>query len=184
MLYETRALHQFVRPVEHRARVRGDVRLALRAVDDDGLDLFEILDRQLHDRREARAAEAHHAAFAHGVEKILHGVELGRLQLRIRLLLAVGSNDDGLHEPSAGADLLADLFDRAGNTCVDRCGDEPACLADQLPDPDALAGLYHRNSRRADVHGHRNLDRLRDGQAQRGQLRRILAVRHVYAVDV
>ena len=48
MLYETRALHQFVRPVEHRARVRGDIRLALRAVDDDGLDLLEILDRQLH----------------------------------------------------------------------------------------------------------------------------------------
>ena len=79
MLYETRALHQFVRPVEHRARVRGDIRLTLRAVDDDRPYLLEILDRQLHDRREARAAKADHAACTHSVQKLLHGVKLGRL---------------------------------------------------------------------------------------------------------
>ena len=78
VLHETRALHQLLRPVEHRARVRGDIRLALRAVDDHGLDLLQILNGQLDDRREACAAEADHAAFAHGVQKILHGVELGR----------------------------------------------------------------------------------------------------------
>ena len=79
MLHEPRTLHQLVRTVEHRAGVGGDIRLALRAVDDDGLDLLEILDGQLHDRREARAAETHKAARADRVQKVLHGLELGRL---------------------------------------------------------------------------------------------------------
>ena len=184
MLHEPRTLHQLVRAVEHRAGVGGDIGLALRAVDDDGLDLLEILDGQLHDRREARAAEADHAAGADGVEKVLHRLELRGLELGIGFLLAVGGDDDGLHEPSAGADLLTDLLDRARDARVHGRGHEAAGFADQLADPDAVAGLDDRDGGRADVHGHRDLHRLGNGQAQRSQLRGVFAVRHVYAVDV
>ena len=79
LLQKPAARDHVKRVVDHRARVGGDIGLALRAVDDDALDLVQVLNRELHDRREARAAKAHKAARADRVQKILHGLELGRL---------------------------------------------------------------------------------------------------------
>ena len=146
------------------------------------IDLLEILDGQLDDGREARTAEADKAALTDGVEEILHGVELRRVKLLQKRLFAVGFDDDGLHQTSAGGDCLIDLFDGSGYAGVDGRGDEAAGLADELPDLDLVPGLDDRNGGRADVHGHRDLHRFRDGQAQRGQLRGIFAVRHMHAM--
>ena len=163
----------------YNAKLERQIRQALGSSE---MRLFSVIGN--HDRREARAAEADHAAGADGVEKVLHRLELRGLELGIGFLLAVGGDDDGLHEPSAGADLLADLLDRARDARVHGRGHEAAGFADQLADPDAVAGLDDRDGGRADVHGHRDLHRLGNGQAQRSQLRGVFAVRHVYAVDV
>ena len=74
LLQQPAARDHVKRVVDHRARIGGDVRLALGAVDDHAFDLVEILDRQLDDRREARAAQANQAAGAHGVQEVLHGI--------------------------------------------------------------------------------------------------------------
>ena len=79
LLQKPAARNHVERVVDHRARIGGNVGLALRAVDDDALDLVQVLNRELHNRREARAAETHKAARADRVQKVLHGLELGRL---------------------------------------------------------------------------------------------------------
>ena len=79
LLQKPTARNHVERVVDHRARIGGDIGLALRAVDDDALDLVQVLDREFHNRREARAAKAHKAARTDRVQKVLHGLELGRL---------------------------------------------------------------------------------------------------------
>ena len=170
--------------VQHRARVARHIRLTLGTVDDDALDLVEILDRQLHHRREARAAEAHKAAGPHGVEEILHRLELRRMQPLPALVESVGFNFDVLHRAAHRVRHVADLFDRARDARVDRRGDEAARLADELAGLDVVADLDDRSGRRADVHRHRDHDRLRQRQLCRLHGRRVLVPRNVDAMQI
>ena len=170
--------------VQHRARVARHIRLTLSTVDDDALDLVEILDRQLHHGREARAAESHKAAGPHGVEEILHRLELRRMQPFPSLVEAVGFNFDVLHRAAHRVRHVADLFDRARDARVDRRGDEAARLADELAGLDVVADLDDRSGRRADVHRHRDHDRLRQRQLCRLHGRRVLVPRNVDAMQI
>ena len=67
---------------------------------------------------------------------------------------------------------------------VDRRGDEAARLADELAGLDVVADLDDRSGRRADVHRHRDHNRLRQRQLCRLHGRRVLVPRNVDAMQI
>ena len=70
-----------------------DVRLALRAVDDQRVDLVQVFGGKLHRSGEACAAQAHQAAGPDRVHEGLHIGHLGRGDGGVFFLLAVGGDD-------------------------------------------------------------------------------------------
>ena len=125
--------------LQEAAVVRGDVGLALGAVDEEGVDLVQILGGQLHRRGEARAAQTHQAA---GPDGILEGLEIGDSRGRdgrVHRLLAVWDDDhSGLRRAVGGGDG-DDAVHCAGHAGVDVRGDKAARLAHHRAHKDLVA---------------------------------------------
>ena len=164
---ELDALQQLPRVLDHRAVVGGDVRLALGAVDDDGVDLAPAA-RDLERGRERRAAHADDAGLADDARDQL-GIGqrlLGRGGDGIRRgVLEVVFDDDGRDHIAEVVEPRLDRGDAAGHGRVHGRGDGGLCLADFLSEPHLVADGDERRTGRADVLGHGNdhLRRLRNG---------------------
>ena len=73
--------------------VRGQIRLALGSVDEQGVDLREVLGPHLHVCGEACAPQAHNAGVLQRPHKAIKIMNLRRPDVRIRGLGAIGRND-------------------------------------------------------------------------------------------
>ena len=139
---------------EHDAVVAGDEWLALRAVNENGVDVALLRGGELGPHGEGRAAESHHAAFAHALEELVEVGRLRDLQIRAFFHLAVALDADGRGLAPAGGVGL-DGLDRAGDRGVHRRAVAALLTRDQLADRDMLPDLYDRLGRLAGVHVHR-----------------------------
>ena len=162
----------------HQAVVGRDVGLALRAVDDDGVDLAEA-GGELDGRGKARAAHAGDAGLADDGDEVLgahggDGLGVPRLDRGAERVAAVGLDDDGRLQVPARMGPGLDGRDRAGHGGVD--GDaEALAVADLLADGHTVSDFDERLAGRADVLRHRDGD---DARVQRddGRLTRKLLI--------
>ena len=153
-----RALDDLLRTLQTGAVVAGDVRLALRGIDDHIVHLAQT-GADLHVSGERRAALADDA----GVLDDLHQL-LGRQAVGIRhgldflgdLILEIVFNDHGHHLAAHREGTGLHGLDRAGDAGVDGGGNKSAGFADPLSNFNLVAYRYNRLARRTDVHRHGN----------------------------
>ena len=163
------------------AVVARDIRLALRRVDQDRVDLVAVFRRELDVGRKTGAAQTDKAAPAHSADKFLKRVRLRRRKRRVGTLFAVAVD---LHGPADGAvwhQQRADCRHRAGDGGVDRRGDKLIAVADDLSDRDRVARGDGRDAGRADVLIHREDQMRRGGHVHRFRSRRIAALGQIDA---
>lgn len=79
LFQERKALLHEIRLVEHGSGVAGDIRFALRAVDNNSLYARKIVDFQLDRSGESRAAKTYQTAVLYSVDEVLVGFQLGGL---------------------------------------------------------------------------------------------------------
>ena len=161
--------------------VRGNVRLAFRAVDDEGVDGRKILGRELDRRGETRAAQAHQAARLHRRNERSVVRHLGRNTGRVRRLLAVGPDDDSRYRTAVGHMHGLHGLHGAGHAAVDGCADETARRAHNGTHQHRIA-LFHRGgARRADMLLHGQHDLFGQGHGDSGHTGCFLFMRHARA---
>ena len=140
--------------LQQAAVIRGDIGLALGAVDEQRVDLVQVLGGQLYRGGEAGAAQTHQAA---GPDRVLEGLQVGDHRgsdRGVHLLLAVRDDDHGgLHRAVGGGDG-GDAVHDAGHAGVDVGGDKAAGLAHHGTHIDLVALGHSGRSRSTDVLGH------------------------------
>ena len=154
------ALGDLVRLFDHQTVVAGQIRLALRAVDDQRVD--GGLGRQLDRCREARAAHADDAGFAHALAHAV-GCDLLERHERDLAVFAVVFDDDAVRLSAAGQGTALDRDHLAAHARKDVCAHRAVRLGDQCA---ALDGVAHRDDglcRLADVLRQRDRDRIGRG---------------------
>ena len=146
--------------LEHDAVVGGQIRLALRAVDENGVDGLAGL--QLDIGGEGCAAHADDALFLDDLNDLVCGELLERLvgnDGRIERVFAIIFDDDA-HDAGAlvRMRMRLDGDNRAADARVNGSADEARLLADELADVHMIAGVDDGVGRCADVHRQGNDD--------------------------
>ena len=155
--------------------VGGEVRLALRAVEQEIVDLLILGRRELDVRREGRAAHADDAGIGQNAHDVLRSVggdvAVGRHAAFVPLILKVVFNDDAVDGVAAGDETRLDGNDLAGDRCVHGCGHIALDLAHLLTALDLIAHADAGRAGRADVLRHGNIDTFGGGHDLNGLLR-------------
>ncbi|MPM32106.1 hypothetical protein SDC9_78665 [bioreactor metagenome] len=150
-----RASDDFLGALQHGAMVACDVGLALRAVDDHGVDLADTAGN-LHMGGEGCAAHADNASFLDDLHHLFDGECIGvrgSLDLFAQLVFHVVFDHDGGHVAPHGIGTGLHGLYRAGNAGVNRCA-QAAELADFLSDLHMVTRFDKGCARSAEVHGH------------------------------
>ena len=176
LLHDGDTDNDFLAPLEHDAVVAGQVRLTLRAVDDQALRLGTTGRIEFDVGRESRAAETYDAA---GPDAVQDGIRVfGNFGVKfvapVDALLPLITFDRNLDMGDRVAgDVLAgtDRLDRAGNGTVDKGGDESARLREDGADLDLVTDGDYGFGRSAQMLGHGNIN----GRGQRKHLNGALA---------
>ena len=141
--------------LQHGAVVAGDVGLALRAVDDDGVHLADAAG-DLHVGGERGAAHADDAGVLDDLHHLLHAEGIGirgGLDLLAHLVLHVIFNDHRRDVAAHGIGAGLHCLHRAGNAGVDR-GTQSVEFADLLAHLHVVPGLDQGRAGRTKVHRH------------------------------
>ena len=142
----------------HQLIVAGDVRLAFRAVRNDVADAERVFGRQLHMRREARAAEADDARILHAADDLVIRDLVDVLPcaepLGCGVEPVVFDDDTFLHRAGDRAALLHSL-DLARYRADHMCRHKAVGLADALPDQHRIVLFHDRLGGLADMLRHR-----------------------------
>ena len=160
--------------------VGGQVRLALGAVDQHGVDGLAGL--QLYVSGERCAAHAHDALLLDNLDDLVGGQLFQRLvgdYGLVQRILAVVLDDD-THDAGAfvGMGMRFHRDDRAADAGMHGGADEARLLTDELTHLHGVAGLNHGVRRCADVHGQRNDNGIGFGEfLKRKVLRELLILR-------
>ena len=154
LLEQGDALFDQIAVLEHDAVVAGDEGLALRAVDENGLDMALLGGGELGPHGEGRTAETHDAAFAHALEEAVKIGRLGDLEIGALFHFAVALDADG-RGLAATDGIGLDGFDGAGDRGVDGRAVASLLAGDQLADGHVVADLNDGLGRLAGVHIHR-----------------------------
>ena len=167
---KAQAVHDGVRLLHHHAVVGAQKGLALRAVEDDGVDGLVLGRGELDVRGERRPAHADHARLAHGLQELFRGgVAADGGDGGIPFVQAVVFQNDRGHAAAAGDDARLDALDPARDRRVHRSADKAIRRADLLPHIHALADLDHGLAGRAGVLQKRHRRHRRRGQRLNGQ---------------
>jgi len=163
---ELGAANDLLGPLQHGAVVAGDVGLALRAIDDDGVHLADAAG-DLHVGGERSAAHADDAGVLDDLHHLLHAEGIGirgGLDLFAHLVLHVVFNDHRRDVAAHGIGAGFHCLHRAGNAGVDR-GAQSVEFADLLAHLHVVPGLDQGRAGRAKVHRHGD-----DHNSRRSQL--------------
>ena len=164
--------------LEHDAVVAREERLALAAVDDDGVDGRGLGRRELDRRGERRAPHADESRRPRHVRDPL-AVRLERRGGRV--LIGVGRDGDGLRADTRRREGGRHGDDLSGRRRVHRSGDHRVDRADQLSAHDPVALGHQRRARRAQMLAHGDDEPGGQRHAFDGATRRlVLVVRWVH----
>ena len=164
--HQTNAVNDAIGVLHHQPMIGRQVRLALRAVNDEHLDGLALGWAQLHRGGEGRAAQTHNASVAHDLLQFRRRQAFGMIvegQLH-PLILVVVINDDGHGLTAIGQNAGLNIHHRTGHGCVDRRGHEATRFTDELTHTNVVALLHQRLGGSADMLRQRNDDPRRRGQ--------------------
>ena len=173
-----RRLH-ILHTIQHGTGIRGDVGLALGAVDHQILNAGGV-NVELYVGGESCAAQTHGATLLDGLQESITGIHHGRGNGLVGGHFPIGLNDDCGNSCAAGEEIIRDLSDLTRHGSMDGRRDKPASLSDEGADLDEIAHLHNRLCGGADVHGHRNHHRFGGIHTNGGHVLGILSVGHVY----
>ena len=159
--------------------VGGDVGLALRHVDQQGVNGLALGHVELYMGGEARAAQAHQPGGPGGLGQLLLGGDGGRRgDGRVFLHFAVGFHHHGLGHLAAGEHHLGDFRHRAGHGGVHRGADVGIAVAHHGAHIHVVPFLHRGDTGRANVllHGQNHFFRGRHGRG--GDVPRVFVVGH------
>ena len=154
-LQQRNAFDNQVAVLHHRAVVAGDVRLALRAVDQNRLDRRAADCIQLRPQRKCCSAESNDPAAADSRQKFVQIMDFRRSEIRIFFHLSIACNADGKHRFSAILHKGLDRRHRPGYGRMNRRGIFPFLPGNELTHTYRVANGDHRNGRLPRMHGHR-----------------------------
>ena len=136
--------------LDHLAVVGGEVRLALGAVHQPGVDAAEV-GVHLCPGGEARASQAHDAAVLERLDQAGKVFDFGWRNGGVYALLAVGLYDHRLVGHAVRVVDRADLFDGARHGRKDVCREPCVRMAHQLPNINVLLAFDLRHAWRTNV---------------------------------
>ena len=174
----TQAEHDVVGKLQHDPMVGGQVRLALGAVDQHGVNGLAGL--QLYVGGERRAAHAHDALLLDDLNDLVGGQLFQRLvgdDGLVERILAVVLDDDTQDAGAfVGMGMGFHRDDRAADAGMHGGADEARLLADELTHLHGVAGLNHRVRRCANVHGQGDDNGVGFGELLKRQMLRELLI--------
>ena len=127
------------------------MRLALCAVDDDGIDIAGLERRELHSCGEACASKSDNAALANSRNEGVKIVNYGRLDALVESHKSVALYSDGIGTNACGTHIGLDAYHSSRNGCIHGRGYESLCLCDLLSDLNRIALLNKDRRGCADV---------------------------------
>ena len=160
---------------QHLARIRGQIRLTLSCVDQQGVN---ALCCQLDMRRETGAAKANQTAGLHSCHQALFIGHNRRHTGRVNRLLAIGCNRNRLAGRTVDHAERCNAFNCARNAGIDIGTDKAAGFADKRTNTDLIAFFDDRLCRCTNVHRHGNNHVRRRGHCYGSHPGRALLMRH------